>query len=203
MTLIAGFKVALIGALVAGASSSMAQREADSLAPMVQCLRSGKLAAKEVNRLPEAVKARSVETLSGSRAVSTVDGYRVILTTAQGKPFINLKIEQSAAAQAASDRDAVVAQMEAFSSQRTPDQQPLSRRVLGDVEVLALHQPSLDRKGPLSFYSMFVPTKSMIATLYVLNQDGSDRAFSTFSDYEQLRDEAADWVRGCLAKTGV
>ncbi|MBQ0935972.1 hypothetical protein [Ideonella paludis] len=197
-----GFKAALFCALLAGSASSMAQREADALAPVVQCFGGGKFAAKEVNRLPEAVKARSVETLTGPKSVSMVDGYRVILTTAQGKPFVNLKIEQSAAAQAASDREAVVAQMEAFSSKRTPDQQPLARSVHGDVEVLALHQPSLDGRGPLSFYSMFVPVKSMIATMYVLNQDGSDRAFSTFAQYEQLRDEAAGLVLRCLAGSG-
>ncbi len=134
--------------------------------------------------------------------MSMRDGYRVILATAQGKPFVNLKVELSADASAIADREAVEGQMQAFSSRRTHDQKELQRTSKSGVEVLSLHQPNLERRGPLSFYSMFVPSRSIIATMYVLNQEPGGRAFSTYSEFEVLRDEAANLVQKCLAASG-
>lgn len=194
--------LALCGALLAASTPSTAQRDSDPLAPIVKCVRSGKFNVLEQGRLPATVTSRSVETLSGAKSVTMLDGYRVILATSQGKPFVNLKVELSVPASAAADREAVREQMQAFSSRRSPDQKELQRALGPGVEVLALHQPTLARSGPISFYSMFVPKRSIIATLYVLNQAPEGRAFSTYGEYETLRDEAVNLVQACLAAGG-
>ena len=188
----------LCAALLAASATSSAQRESDSIAPVVRCVQQGKFIVLEMGRLPETVTSRSVATLTGTKSITTRDGYRVILATSQGKPFINLKVELSLSSSAAADREAVEGQMQAFSSRRSPEQQELQRTITAGVEVLALHQPSLAKPGPLSFYSMFVSAKSIIATIYVLNQQPEERAFSKYSEYETLRDEAANLVRVCL-----
>ena len=195
-------QLALCAALLAASTHSMAQRDSDPLAPIVQCVRDGKFSVLEQGRLPATVTSRSVQTLSGTRSVSMLDGYRVILATSQGKPFVNLKVELSAPGSAAADRDAVREQMQAFSSRRSPDQKELQRTLKPGIEVLDLHQPSLARSGPISFYSMFVPKRSIIATLYVLNQAPEGRAFTTYGEYEALRDEAAHLVQSCLEAGG-
>lgn len=193
-------KLALCAALLATSTASMAERESDPLAPIVRCVHSGRFKVLEQARLPATVTSRTVETLSGDKLVTVSDGYRVILATSQGKPFVNLKVELSYANSASADREAVEAQMQAFSSRRSPDQKELQRTTTAGVEVLALHQPTLEPRGPLSLYSMFVPASSVIATLYVLNQEPEGRAFSTYSEYEILRDEAVNLVRACLAR---
>lgn len=179
---------------------ALAQREGDPLAPIVRCVAAGKFKVLEQGRLPPSVTSRSVDTQSGVRTVTLSDGYRVILATSQGKPFVNLKLELSVPTSAAADREAIEGQMQAFSSRRSHDQKALQRTEVSGVEVLELHQPNLERGGPLSFYSLFVPAKSMVATVYVLNQEPAGRAFASYSDYEALRDEAVQLVQGCLAE---
>ena len=196
-------QAALFAAFVASTMPAAAQRSADPLAPIVRCIEAGKFRVLEQGRLPASVTSRAVETLEGAKTVTTVDGYRVILATAQGLPFVNLKVEQSATAAAAADRDAVAGQMKALSSRRAPGHGDLQRTSGRDGDVLALHQPSLEAGGPLSLYSIFVPSKAVIATAYVLNQAPGKRAFATYGEYEALRDEAMTLVQRCVAPDGV
>ena len=196
-------QLSFCAALLVTAATSFAQRGSDPLAPIVSCIRDGKFRVLEQGRLPATVTSRLVQTSAGPKPVSMTDGYRVILATSQGRPFVNLKIELSVPNSAAADRDAVLSQMQAFSSNRSADQKELQRTLAAGVEVLALHQPSLERGGPLSFYSMFVPEKFIIATLYILNQEPEGRAFATYGEYEALRDEAANHVQACIAAGGV
>jgi hypothetical protein len=168
----------------------------------MRCIAAGKFGVLEQGRLPASVTSRTVETAAGNKTVSLADGYRVILATAQGQPFLNLKVELSSPADAAADRATVESQMALFSSRRSGAQQALQRVVHGEVELLSLHQPDLERGGPISFYSLFVPSKALIASLYVLNQPPGQRAFATYADYEGLRDEAVKLVQGCAVAGG-
>lgn len=199
MRFMKGSRCAAMAILVLCSAPSLAQRGTDPLAPLVSCMAAGKFSVLEQGRLPATVTSRAVETASGARPVSLADGYRVVLATSQGLPFLNLKVELSSVDAAAADREAVEEQMKALSARRSPEQQPLQRTSGSGVDMLALHQPNLERGGPISFYSFFQPARSVIATLYVLNQDVSRRAFSTYAEYEALRDDAARLVQACLA----
>lgn len=196
------FRHLALTALAAASASSWSQRATDPLAPVMRCIAAGKFGVLEQGRLPASATSRTVETAAGNKTVSLADGYRVILATSQGQPFVNLKVELSSAADAAADRATVEAQMALFASRRSGDQQALQRAVDGEVELLSLHQSDLERGGPISFYSLFVPSKALIASLYVLNQPPGQRAFSTYADYEVLRDEAVKLVQGCAAAGG-
>lgn len=191
----------LLGVIVVVTSANvMAQTKNDPLAPIVACVQAGRFGVLQLDRLPPEGASRTVETAAGLKRVVSIDGYRLILATSQAKPFVNLKIELSMPSLAAADREAVVEQMQAMSAKRTSDQKELQRTVSSGVEVFALHQTNLERRGPLSFYTMLFPANSVIATLYVLNQDQATRVFSTFSEYEVLRDEVANMVQACLVK---
>lgn len=192
-----------VGAVLAGVAVALpafAERSKDSLAPIVRCVSEGAFKVLQEERLPEGVTTRRVETAVGGRAVSLADGYRVTLATAQGLPFLNLKIELSEADSAATDREIVESQMKAFSDRRAPGQKEMQKSSKRGVEMMALHQPSLERGDMLSLYTYFVPAKSIIATLYVRNQEASKRAFATFAEYEKLRDQADTLIQGCLAR---
>jgi hypothetical protein len=165
---------------------------------VVRCLAAGPFSVIEQGRLPATVTSRAVDTAAGPKPISLADGYRVILATAQGLPFLNLKVELSSPTAAAADREAVQAQMAAFAARRSAAQPGLQHSSASGVEVLSLHQPNLDRGGPVSFYSFLQPASGVIATLYVLNQPPAQRAFASYADYEALRDKAAQWVQGCL-----
>jgi hypothetical protein len=196
-------KPIVLAAFLAASVSAHAQRVGDPLAPIVRCIGTGKFAVLQQGRLPASVTSRSVETPTGNKTVTLADGYRVILATSQGEAFVNLKVELSSTAEAAADRAAVEEQMKLFSSRRGPGPKDFQRTAHGGVEVLELHQPNLEDGGPVSFYSIFVPSKAIIATLYVLNQKPDKRAFSTYGEYEALRDQAVKLIQGCAATAGV
>jgi hypothetical protein len=43
-----------------------------------------------------------------------------------------------------------------------------------------------------------VSSRALIATAYVLNQEPARRAYSTYAEYEVLRDDAAQLVQACI-----
>ncbi len=195
-------KTSMIGwgcALAMVCSGAVAERAADPLAATIQCISSGRLKTLESSRLPESATSRSVATLEGERSVSLADGYKLILATPQGLPFVNLKVELSRPDSADADRSAIRQQMQAFASRRPPTAKDLARSNVRGLEVLALHQPDLSRGGPVSFITAFAESRSLVATLYVLNQEPAKRAFATYEQYESVRDEAIEHIFGCIA----
>lgn len=92
--------------------------------------------------------------------------------------------------------------MRAFASRRPPHAKDLASSNVRGLEVLALHQPDLNRGGPVSFISAFAESRLLVATAYVLNQDPARRAFSTYEQYESLRDEAMQHIFGCITGGG-
>lgn len=187
-------------ALVLTMAPARAERSGDPLGPIADCVGKGELKLLERGRLPESVPTRSVSTASGTRQVSMADGYRVLLATPQGLPFVNFKVELSTPESAEADRGAILAQMQQLAerSAASKDDAVVKRERVGDAEVLALHQKDLSRPGPLSFYSIFVPARHLVSTIYVLNQDPAKRAFSSFDDYVKQRDAAIAAALRCL-----
>lgn len=174
----------------------------DPFADVTACLRQmPPLQVTEATRIPEPgrLRVRTVETAAGPRPVSMVDGWRLILATPQGLPFVNLKVERSAATFAARDRSAVTAQMQAFSDHRAPDSPPMRTTLLPGAQLLEMHHPTLDRPGPIGFVTLFVPARDVIATAYLLNQEPAQRAFATYADYERLRDTVLLRLVACTA----
>lgn len=172
---------------------------ADSLQPIVQCVVAGPLKGVDIQRRTDAGTTRTVALPGGGaqRQVSVLDGYRVMLATANGQYFVNLKIERSAPGQAEADRAVIREQMQALVRQGPAGAPPLLQRDEGGVELLGLNQPSLD-SGSLGFYTLFVPSADLVVTLYLLNQAPARREFKTYADYERLRDQALSQVRACL-----
>lgn len=190
----------LAAALLCAPMLSVAQQEEGALAPIVQCLRAGPFGVLEHKRLPANVKIRSVETARGPKLVSIIDGHNLILATPQGLPFINVRVELSLTETAAGDRAAIAEQMQFLSSKQEPGDKALQQTTQSGVEISALHRATLERKGAISFYTLVVPARNVIATAYILNQEPADkRAFATYAEYEVLRDKAVALMQTCLA----
>lgn len=191
---------ALAGLAMAGASMATHSAAID-LQPIVACVSAGPLKGVETQKRTGTPAMRAVSvTGEPDRQVSVLEGYRAMLATAQGKYFVNLKIERSAQDQAEADRDAIRRQMQALASQGpNGSSQPLKRQQGDGIETLGLDQPSLDF-GTLGFYTLFVPQADLVVTAYLLNQPPAQRAFATYADYEALRDQALGQIKACLPK---
>lgn len=186
-----------VAAFSCGAASN-AERISDPLAPIVACVSNGALKITDIARLPQSTGSRIVQTSDGKRSVTTIDGYRMMLYTQQKKPLVNLKIELSAPESASSDWDAVHAQMQVIAERGPRGPINLQRSLHGDTEILQLHRSEQSLNGPASLYSIFVPAKGIIVTMYLFNQDSAGQTFSNFADYVRQRDSTVGAVMECL-----
>lgn len=190
-----------IAGLALAASGAAANPPSGDLQAIAGCVAAGPIQGVETQRRTGSAATRAISIPGrGEQQVSVVDGYRVMLATAPGQYFVNLKIERSAPDQAEADRDAIRQLVQALAAQAPVGTPPLKRELGGGVETLGLDQPSLDRSGTLGFYTLFVPRADLVVTAYLLNQPPAQRAFASYADYERLRDQALGQIRGCLPK---
>ena len=169
------------------------------LVPYTTCTFSGGLTVTSVDRAPNLPMIRSVETASGTKRVSVADGYRIMLAFPNTDPFVNLKVEVSVSGQYASDKRAVLEQMETMAAGARGVTMKVERSVINGVEVAALNNPTLEASG-LSFYSLFDDRREMIVTAYILNQRPERRAFRDMASYQRLRDAFVQEYVQCMSK---
>lgn len=181
----------ILASLALAATSTAALSQGTDLQAIAGCISAGPIKGVETQRRTGAASTRSIgRPGEPERQVSVLEGYRVMLATAPGQYFVNLKIERSAHDKADEDRDIIRKQMQSFAASGAS----LKQEQDGGVETLGLDEPSLDRSGTLGFYTFFVPRADLVVTAYLLNQ----RAFASYADYERLRDQALKQVKGCL-----
>lgn len=186
-------------ALFAATLGARAQdRATDPLERMTQCFSSGEFHYKEKDRRPAAASSRVVETQSGPRQVSTVDGYRLMVYRNSSLPLVNLKIERSAEGRFADDRAAITAQMQAIAAtSRGSHQISVEASTQNGIEVLALNN-TIDSPGVVSFYTLFDAQSGTVATAYVLNQRRDIREYASDADYAILRDRFIAQLGRCM-----
>ncbi len=181
-------------------ASVAAHSSAIDLQPIVACVSAGPFKGVEAQQRGGTDTTRTISLAGADHQISVLDGYRVMLASASGQYFVNLKIERSAADKAEADRDTIRRQMQAVAS-RGPEgsSQPLKSQQGAGIETLGLDQPSLDF-GTLGFYTLFVPQADLVVTAYLLNQPQARRDFASYADYERLRDQALNQIKACLPK---
>ncbi|CAN7509000.1 hypothetical protein LJR289_003485 [Pseudoduganella sp. LjRoot289] len=176
-----------------------ADRSTDPLAPVVQCLADGDFKLAQQQRLPATSTSRQVATAAGNYAVSTADGYRLLVHKASSAPLVNLKVELSAPGKFAADRVTVLAQLREMSNKRPPGMMALTLSEVNGVEVMAVNNPTIERGGPISLYTLAHEGSGVISTAYILSQPKEVREFGNYEQYAALRDQFIAKLAGCLA----
>ena len=190
-----------IPALLVALDAQAQERTADPLAPLAQCINRSEFKFKAQDRLPAGATTRSVKLTTGEGQVSTADGYRLMLFRKSSLPFVNLKIERSAAGRFAADRETIVAQMQQMSANsKPPHLVPLETDTRQGVEVLGLNNASIAQaQGIISLYSLLHAASGTVATDYLLNQPADPRDFATDAQYQALRDQFLASLVSCMA----
>ena len=190
-----------IPALLAALGAQAQERTADPLAPLAQCINRSEFKFKAQDRLPAGATTRSVKLATGEGQVSTADGYRLMLFRNSSLPFVNLKIERSAAGRFAADRETIVAQMQQMAANSKPPQLVLLETdTRQGVEVLGLNNASIAQaQGIISLYSLLHAASGTVATAYLLNQPADPRDFATDAQYQALRDQFLASLVSCRA----
>jgi len=189
--------------LFAALGAQAQDRTGDPLGPLAQCINRSPFQFKQQDRLPAHVTMRSVKLATGEGQVSVADGYRLMLFRKGSLPFVNLKIERSAAGRFAADRETIVAQMQQMSANSKPPQLvPLETDTRQGVEVLGLNNPNITQSaGVISLYTLLHAASGTVATAYLLNQPADKREFATDAQYQALRDQFLASLVSCMADT--
>ena len=194
-------RLLVISMLLAAPGAHAQERTTDPLGPLARCINGSPFKFRQQDRLPAQKTARSVKLAAGERQVSTADGYRLMLYRESSAPFVNLKIELSAAGRFDADRDIILAQMQDMAaSSKAPHRVALESETRNGVEVLGLNNPLvLHASGVISLYTLLHAASGTVATAYVLNQPAATREFSTDAQYLVLRDQLLATLVACLA----
>jgi hypothetical protein len=171
---------------------------ADHLKPLTACMAVGPHKIDAIDRLPQSTKHRSVLTENGERAVSTDDGYRVVLSWPTGGVFANFKIERSRPGNFADDREAIVSQMRLIATRSSPSAAPPLIEKRSGVEIVQLQRIDPAGRGASGFLTLFEPRTQAVVTAYLMNQSGPGKPFTTVEEYHLHRDSFIDAAVFCL-----
>ena len=170
---------------------------ADSLEPYTLCKFSEGLSVVSAVRFPSDVASRPVKTLSGRKDVSIMDGYRILFSYPGTDIFANVKFEMLQPLGYQSDKKSIIEGMELLASSAKGVKDLLEHREYLEYEVYALNNRTISGSGPISMYTLFNDTESMVVTVYFLNQKAERRKFQSYEEYLELRDRFLDELMSC------
>lgn len=190
----------MLALLLTGAGRVAEARESDPLQGVTRCIDSGEFHSPQKDRLPEGKTQRQVNTATGLMDVSLADGYRMMMYRQSREPFVNLKIERSAVAKFADDRNAIMLQLAKLSAgANPPGSVPLVTSTRQGIEIASLNNPAIGTTGVVSMVQLFDAANGTIATAYILNQAPNMRDYADQAGYNALRDRFIDALTACMA----
>lgn len=151
-------------------------RLADPLRALTTCPLGDGLRVTAVDRVNAGTTRRMVDTSTGKAAVSIADGYRVMLSNAQGEPFVKLMIEQSAPGQLDADRATIFAQLNSFSSRYGASTRFLKTGLQRGVEEIYFDFSEVGEQAPSGITTLIAADRNVVATVYLLSRQEGDRA---------------------------
>lgn len=148
-----------------------------------------KLTAQAPDQLPDAAALpREVNTESGIVSVSRVAGYRVFYLNDKKVPFVNLKVEQSAAGSYETDKVRLIDNLNYLikNASGTKSKEIIELEFNGH-KIYGLSRNSLAQSSTLGTFIMF-PGDDITVYFYFNNLKPAFRNFKSLKDYEKQRD---------------
>jgi hypothetical protein len=169
----------------------------DPLEPYTLCKFSKELSVVSAVRYPSDVTSRPVKTVSGRKDVSILDGYRILFSYPGTDIFANVKFEMLQPLRYLSDKKSIIEGMEFLASSAKSVKDPLEHGEYLEYEVYALNNRTISGSGPISMYTLFNDTESLVVTVYFINQKAERRKFQSYEEYQGLRDRFLDELMSC------
>ena len=192
----------LLLCLCARAGAEAQERTTDPLGPIAECISGDGFHYETKDRRPAAARTRNVNTSSGPKLVTAVDGYRMMIYRKSSAPFVNLKVEQSAEGHFANDRLVIIDQMkEVVASTKPPHRVSLETSTQNGIEILALNNPEIDYvSGVISLYTLMDEANGIVASAYLLYQRPEVREYASHAEYTGLRDRFINLLSDCMSR---
>ena len=162
------------------------------------CRYAAGLSVVSTSRLPgRGVRYRTVATANGERKVSLVDGYRLMIAQAEPSYFANMKVEKSDPSQYASDKGAVIKNLEYAMQLSSTGKAVWEHMPYNGFDVYGVNDPSMDANGPNGMCVLFRDSTQTIVTIYFLGQKPEYRRFKTIEEHDALRDLMLEELTTC------
>jgi|SRR5579872_4773166 len=131
---------------------------------------------------------RSLQTEEGERSVHVLQGSRVLITYKTSEGFVNMKVEQLGQTYLNDKQVLINSMLWAERNTAGMDSTEVHRFSFNGFDTRAINRAQLEG-GVLSIYALFDDAHRIVITLYFLNDDPSNRKFSTVTEYDKIRDE--------------
>lgn len=172
-----------------------------SLKPYLSCKFEDDLQIVETTRRPKsAEKFRLVETASGNRTVSVLDGYRVMFAyPSTPYYFANIKVEQSNPQDYASDKEMVRSELQySASTKHSTKIIHQDKTLYNGYESYGIDRDVIDVGGVIGTHVLFSAADHVIITVYFLNQGSENRKFQNIEEYRASKEKFLDRYTRCL-----
>jgi len=181
--------------------SASSDSRSPSLKPYLSCKFEDDLQIVETTRRPKsAEKFRLVETASGNKTVSVLDGYRVMFAyPSTPYYFANIKVEQSNAQDYTSDKEMVRSQLQYSASTKQATKIIYQDKTLyNGYESYGMDRDVIDVGEQIGTHVLFSAADHVIITIYFLNQGGENRKFQNIEEYRASKEKFLDRYTRCL-----
>jgi hypothetical protein len=162
------------------------------------CKFSDGLTVVETSPLAPGIKARTVQTLNGSRQIEMVEGRRVMFSYPDRDFYANVKVEILPGKSYAEEKQSLIDNFDYMlaSGKGTTRNYALKEKLNG-LDARGMDRDKLEG-GVLGVYLLFDDASTMVTTIYFLNQEPKDRSFQTMEEYRMKRDRFLATYTACV-----
>lgn len=183
--------------------STAAQRPSDngkSFSRYFSCVFDDGLTVAETIRLPRgAEKFRRLNTPSGTRKVSRIDGYTVVFKNSSNGFVANVKVEQSNPQDYPEDKHIIVEDLKfQLSTSKAMDSSEIKTAIMKRFETYGVDRNTVEIGQVIGTYVLFSDSDQKVITIYFRNQGPGKRKFQSIEEYRNLRDKFLTQYISCI-----
>ncbi len=179
------------------ASYALAQyRIAPAIQPYTSCRFDDGLSIVQLDALPTTPMVRTIQTPSGEKQVTMVEGERIMFAYPSEDFYANVKAEQLDPKDYTREKADLVAELTSLASDGKAHVEP-SLAPIHRFEVHGLNRSKLEG-GVLGTYVLFDDKQSVVTTIYLLNGEPEQRRFQTLPEYAEVRDHFLSQYTACV-----
>jgi len=152
-----------------------------------------------IHYLKSSEKFRELNTPSGKRKVTYLDGYTVKFAYPNTDVFVNLKVEQSSPRSYDRDKEIIIENMKWLLSRgKAVDEKEPKKVTVNGVEIYGFDRNILGFGIVMGMHLFFEDKNHKVITVYFLNQKPERRKPQTLAEYRALRDKFLNQYTKCV-----
>ena len=203
VTILSSFWLSIVitGAALCCSIAGAQQTIPPDIKPYTTCRFDDGLEVSDLAPLALSVTTRSVRTLRGMRQIEMTAGERVMFSYPNTDFYANVKVEQLPDKSYLQEKQDLIGEFDyLLSSGNDQERNYALKPKVNGFEIYGLDRTKLEG-GVLGLYLFFDDSARMVTTIYLLNQEPSQRKFQTIDEYRKLRDHFLAGFTSCIRQS--